>query len=110
MLQDDMPPNGQRSSCPIAAALDVFGDRWTLLVLRDLLIFDKHRYRDFIESPEGIASNILADRLRRLEGAGLIDKSPDPDDRRRSIYSATRKGRSLLPILRQIAAWGNENA
>ena len=110
MLQDRMPASGQRSSCPIAASLDLFGDRWTLLVLRDLLVFEKHRYRDFLESPEGIASNILADRLRKLEGAGLIDKAPDPNDRRRSIYSATEKGRSLLPILRQIAAWGNENA
>jgi len=95
-----------RSPCPIATALDLFGDRWTLLVLRDLLLFDKHRYREFLASPEAIASNILSDRLKRLEGAGLIDKTTDPADARQMIYSATDKGRSLLPILREIAAWG----
>lgn len=106
MLNDRMPASKQRSSCPIASSLDLFGDRWTLLVLRDLLMFDKKRYRDFLESPEGIASNILSDRLRRLEQAGLVDKSRDPDDRRRVIYTATANGRTLLPLLRMIATWG----
>jgi len=95
-----------RSPCPIANALDLFGDRWTLLVLRDILLMDKHRHREFLASPEGIASNILAERLRRLEAAGLIDREPDPADRRQVIYTATEKGRTLVPLLRQIAEWG----
>lgn len=95
-----------RSPCPIANALDLFGDRWTLLVLRDILLMDKHRHREFLASPEGIASNILADRLKRLETAGLIDRAPDPADRRQVIYSATAKGKTLSPLLLQIAEWG----
>lgn len=75
-------------------------------MLRDLLLFDKHRYRDFLASPESIASNILSDRLKRLECAGLVSKTEDPADARQVIYAATDKGRSLLPILREIAAWG----
>lgn len=94
-----------RSPCPIANALDLFGDRWTLLVLRDILLFGKHRHREFLGSPEGIASNILAERLKRLETAGLISREPDPDDRRQVIYSATEKGRTLTPLLGQIADW-----
>lgn len=95
-----------RSPCPIAYSLDLFGDRWTLIVLRDLLLFDKHRYRDFLASPESIASNILSERLKRLECAGLVSKAVDPTDARQVIYSATEKGRSLLPVLLEIAAWG----
>lgn len=95
-----------RSPCPIASALDLFGDRWTLLVLRDILLFGKHRHREFLASPEGIASNILAERLKRLESAGLISREPDPDDRRQLIYGATDKGRTLTPVLQQIAEWG----
>ena len=95
-----------RSPCPIAHSLDLFGDRWTLLILRDLLLFDKHRYRDFLASPESIASNILSDRLKRLECGGLVTRTDDPTDARQVIYSATEKGRSVLPVLLEIAAWG----
>lgn len=99
-------PQKQRSPCPIASSLDTFGDRWTLLILRDIVLFDRHRYRDFLAAPEGIASNILSDRLKRLEAGGLITKSPDPKDRRQVIYGATAKGLALKPVILEIAAWG----
>ncbi len=96
----------KRSGCPISYALDVLGDRWTLLVLRDLLLRGKARYKEFLASDEGIASNILADRLKRLEMAGIVTREDDADDRRQVIYRPTDKGESLLPVLLEIAAWG----
>ena len=101
-----MNTRAPRSKCPISCSLDLFGDRWTLLVLRDLLFLGKQRFREFLESPEGIASNILTDRLRRLESAGLIDRKPDQNDKRRNLYAATASGRDLAPILTEIANWG----
>jgi DNA-binding HxlR family transcriptional regulator len=97
---------GRGSGCPICYSLDIFGDRWTLLILRDLLLHGKQRYRAFLTSDEAIASNILSDRLRRLEAADIIVREPDPNDRRQLIYRATDKGRTLLPVLLEIAAWG----
>lgn len=102
----DTPSADRRSGCPISYSLDVFGDRWTLLVLRDALLFGKQRYREFLASDEGIASNILSDRLKRLEAAGIVTRGIDPDDKRQVIYQATPKGRGLLPVLLEIAAWG----
>ena len=99
-------PDGKRSSCPISYTLDVFGDRWTLLLLRDLTLRGKKRYREFLASDEGIASNILSDRLRRLEEAGIVTRKTDPQDGRQVIYSATKKGLSLIPVLLELAAWG----
>lgn len=96
----------KRSMCPIATALDVFGDRWTLLVLRDMVFYDRRYFRDFLESPEGIATNILSDRLDRLEGRGLIEKRPDPGDGRRSVYSLTDEGLSVIPVLLELRVWG----
>lgn len=94
------------TGCPITYSLDIFGDRWTLLVLRDLLLFGKQRYRELQDAPEGIASNILSERLKRLEAAGIITRMSDPEDGRQVIYRATDKGRSLVPVLLEIAAWG----
>ncbi len=99
-------PKGRGSGCPICFSLDIFGDRWTLLILRDLLLAGKRRYREFLSSDEAIASNILSDRLKRLEAADIILREPDPNDRRQLIYQATDKGRTLLPVLLEIAAWG----
>lgn len=96
----------KRSACPISYSLDVFGDRWTLLVLRDLVLREKQRYREFLASDEGIASNILSDRLRRLEEAGIATREVDPLDGRQVIYAVTEKGRSLVPLLMEMAAWG----
>src|SRR5262249_41932765 len=86
------PPAALRSRCPIAGALDLLGDRWTLLVMRDLLFYEKKRFADFLASPEGIASNILADRLERLERSGLIERSRYLDRPPREEYRATVRG------------------
>lgn len=95
-----------RSGCPISYSLDLFGDKWTLLVLRDLILHGKTRFREFLASDEKIASNILADRLKRLECLGLIERVDDPDDRRQKLCRATEKGLTLTPVLLEIAAWG----
>lgn len=102
-------PTRKRSGCPISYALDLFGDRWTLLVLRDLVLRGKQRYREFLASDEGIASNILSDRLRRLEESGILSREPDPSDRRQIIYSVTEKGKGVVPVLLEMAAWGASN-
>ena len=94
-----------RSHCPIAFALDIFGDKWSLLVLRDLLFMGKRRYNEFLASEEGIATNILADRLRRMEVEGVITKSRDRKGRRQRVYTPTRKGLDLLPVILEIIRW-----
>jgi DNA-binding HxlR family transcriptional regulator len=94
-----------RSHCPVSLALDAIGDKWSLLVLRDLILRGKSRYQEFLDSEEGIATNILADRLVRLERLGLISKSSDPDDRRQFRYSPTKKGLDLLPVVIEMARW-----
>ena len=99
----------RRSNCPIACTLDLIGDKWTLLVLRDILFFNKSRFEEFLESPEKISSNILTDRLHKLERAELISKAPYSNHRLRMAYSATEKGKSLAPILKQIVDWGLAN-
>ena len=100
------PAADKRSGCPISFSLDLFGDRWTLLILRDLILQDKRRYREFLNSDEGIASNILSERLKRLEASGIVTREADPDDKRQLIYAPTQKGRDLLPVLLELAAWG----
>ncbi|MCC5812509.1 MAG: helix-turn-helix transcriptional regulator [Ectothiorhodospiraceae bacterium] len=103
-----MQGSDRRSNCPIACTLDLIGDRWTLLVLRDLFL-GKTRYDEFLGSSEGISTNILADRLRRLETMGMIEKTPYSSHRRRMQYSLTERGRSLGPVLRAIRDWGLDN-
>jgi DNA-binding HxlR family transcriptional regulator len=97
----------KRSKCPISGALEVFGDRWTLLVLRDMVFYDRRYFQDFLESPEGIATKVLADRLARLEEQGLVEKRPDPADRRRSVYSLTEQGLGVIPVLLELRVWGS---
>ncbi|MHC4091319.1 MAG: winged helix-turn-helix transcriptional regulator [Planctomycetota bacterium] len=87
----------RRSGCPIAYSLDVFGDRWTLLILRDMVFGGKRYYREFLEAGEGIATNVLADRLERLEDAGLISKRRDPDDLEIIAWGATYDPASAAP-------------
>ena len=94
-----------RSHCPIAYALDIFGDTWSLLVLRDVLFMGKRYYHQFLASEEGISTNILANRLRRLEGEGLIVKSRDPKHRRQFIYTPTQKSLDLLSAMLEIIRW-----
>jgi DNA-binding HxlR family transcriptional regulator len=99
---------GLRSTCPVAGTLDLVGDRWTLLVVRDLL-FGKTRYGDFLASAEGIPTNILAERLKRLQEAGLVEGRPYSDHPRRLAYQLTAKGRELAEIVDALAAWGVAN-
>lgn len=100
-----MPASTRRSDCPISFALDLFGDRWTLLVIRDLAFKGKNSFGDFLASDEGIARNILSDRLARLEAEGFIEKRPNPDDLRRSIYTLTERGLGLVPVLVEMILW-----
>ena len=97
-----------RSSCPIAASLDIFGDRWTLLILRDMLLGGYRHFSDFA-ADEGIATNVLTDRLNRLVEVGLIDKIADPEDGRRVVYLPREPAIELTPILAEIIAWGLNN-
>lgn len=95
----------RRSDCPINFALEIFGDRWTLLIVRDLMFRDKMYYGDFLQSEEKIATNILADRLEILERAGIIKKSQDVKNKTKYIYSLTSKGLDLTPVLIEIVLW-----
>ena len=97
---------GVRSHCPISYSLDIVGDRWTLLVLRDLIIVGKRHFRDFLESEEGIASNILTARLKLLEDHGMLTRQRDPESGRRVVYEPTAKGLDLLPAMLEFARWG----
>lgn len=95
----------QRSSCPVSIALEAVGDMWSLLIIRDLMFKGRKTYKEFLEAEEGVASNILADRLRRLEGLGIIVKVPDPTDARRQIYRLTETGIDLAPTLLEMILW-----
>lgn len=97
--------SGKRSPCPVAATLDIIGDRWTLLVVRDLFS-GKSRYRDLVASPEGIATNILAARLERLKEHGLVEARESTERTGSSEYHLTEQGRSLRPILETLRDWG----
>ena len=94
-----------QSGCPIAFALDIFGDRWSLLILRDLIFKGKQRYKDFLSSEEAISTNILADRLMRLEEHGLISKQDDETNKKQFLYAPTEKGLELIPVLLEIVRW-----
>ena len=95
----------RRSPCPVACSLDLFGDRWTLLVVRDLLL-GRTRYKDFQESPEGIPTNILAERLERLVSGGMATRVPVGDGSKYLGYQLTKKGLALRPILKAMRDWG----
>ena len=97
-----------RSTCPIAKTLDIVGDRWTLLLLRDLLL-GKTRFSEFRESPEKIATNILSNRLRLLEDAELVTKRPYQTRPKRFEYRLTEKGAALHPMLQEMCLWANRH-
>lgn len=98
-----------RSHCPISFALDLFGDRWTLLILRDVMLKNKSRFQDFLACEEKIATNVLADRLRKLEAHGILSKTDDPDSGRQFRYAPTTKGLDLLPVLLEIIRWSGRH-
>jgi DNA-binding HxlR family transcriptional regulator len=98
----------KRSDCPITNVLDTLGDKWTLLVIRDLVL-GKRRYQEFLSSPEKIASNILADRLAKLEAAGLVTRRGYQQKPARYEYLLTNKGKGLEPVLEAIIVWGKKH-
>ena len=95
-----------KSRCPIHASLAVLGDRWTLLVVRDLMFAGYRTFNEFLRSAEGVATNVLADRIKGLLDAGVITKAPDPEHGRKWIYSLTPKGVDLAPVLLELNRWG----
>jgi DNA-binding HxlR family transcriptional regulator len=96
----------RRSGCPVSISLEIFGDRWSLLIIRDLMIRGLQTFREFQESGERIASNVLADRLQKLEAAGVITSEGAEADRRKVIYRLTEKGIDLAPVLLELLIWG----
>ncbi len=96
------------TGCPVAFGLDIFGDRWTLLIIRDMLLHGKRTYSDFLASDEKIATNILANRMRHLEDEGVVTRARDPENRRSFIYTLTDKGLSLTPVLLEIVRWSGD--
>lgn len=97
----------ERSGCAINLTLEVIGDKWSLLIIRDMMFGNRRHYRDLLtKSNEGISSNILADRLKTLLEQGIITRKDDPSHKQKGIYSLTEKGIELLPILAQMSAWG----
>lgn len=98
----------KRSGCPLSCSLDVFGDKWSLLIIRDFIIYKKSTYNDFLKSEEGIATNILASRLKVLEENGIIEKSVHPDSKAKKLYKLTAKGIDLLPIIMEIYTWSDK--
>lgn len=98
---------GHRSGCPINLTLEVLGDRWSLLILRDIIFGGARHFRELLRSEERIASNILADRLSMLVEAGLLTRGGDPTHRQKAIYSLTEQAIGLVPIFAQIGLWGS---
>lgn len=98
-----------RSDCPISSSLDIFGDKWSLLIVRDLMLYKSRTYGDFTKSAERIATNILANRLQMLENNGIIIKLPYPDNKLKGLYRLSPKGVDLIPALIEIALWGGKN-
>lgn len=99
------PPATRRSGCPLNASLEMVGDRWSLLIVRDMMLRGASRYAEFLAGHEKIATNILADRLRKLAGEGIIRALPDPADGRKRIYRLTKKGIDLAPVLTELVLW-----
>ena len=95
----------RRSGCPLNASVEMLGDRWSLLILRDMMLRGFRSYKEFLESYEGIATNILADRLRKLQSYGIIAAEQDPSDGRKLIYVLTAKGIDLAPVLTEMVLW-----
>ena len=98
----------KRSECPISCSLDIFGDKWSLLIIRDMMFFNKSTYGDFLKSAEGIATNILASRLQGLEENKLIEKLEHPDSKAKVLYKLTPKSIDLLPIIVEIYLWAEK--
>lgn len=97
----------KRSGCPISLSLELVGDRWTLLIIRDMVFAGKTHFRQFLQSDEGISSRTLADRLQSLQAAGIVTRHDDPGHKLKAVYRLTRAGIDLVPVLVDLGAWGN---
>jgi DNA-binding HxlR family transcriptional regulator len=101
---------GHRSGCPINLTLEVVGDKWSLLIIRDMIFGNRRHFRELLlKSEERISSNILADRLKTLLDQGIITRADDPSHKQKGIYSLTEQGIELLPVLAQMAVWGRRH-
>lgn len=98
--------NCRQSGCPIAFTLDAIGDKWSLLIVRDIIFKGRRNFSEFLEAKEKISTNILSDRLRNLELNNIISKTQDPENGNRNIYNITQKGMELIPIILEIVIWG----
>ncbi|MBC7868489.1 MAG: helix-turn-helix transcriptional regulator [Gloeobacteraceae cyanobacterium ES-bin-316] len=98
----------KRSDCPVSSSLDIWGDKWSLLIIRDLMDAKECTYGDFLKSPEGIATNILATRLQNLEENKLIEKLDHPDSKAKVLYKLTQKGIDLVPLMIEISLWAEK--
>lgn len=96
----------RRSACPLNVSLEIFGDRWSLLIVRDLMFRGRRTFKEFLDSGEKIATNVLAERLQRLEANGIIERRRDADDARKVNYVLTKKGIALAPVLVEMIIWG----
>src|SRR5712692_4811935 len=108
MPRGNIPPKRKakrRSECPLNASVEMLGDRWSLLIIRDMMLRGFRTYTEFMECYEGIATNILADRLRKLVAYGIVSAEPDPSDGRKLIYLLTAKGIDLAPVLTEMVLW-----
>lgn len=103
-----MEKDKKRSDCPLSCTLDIFGDKWSLLIIRDLMFGNKCTYNDFLKSAEGIATNILASRLKGLEENAIIVKLVHPDSKAKILYRLTQKGIDLLPIIMEVYIWSDK--
>jgi DNA-binding HxlR family transcriptional regulator len=104
-----MKRSDNKSHCPINFSLETFGDSWSLLIVRDIVSLGKKTFGEFLESEEGISSNILASRLLNLEHKGILIKTPHDTDKRKEVYSLTEKGLDLIPILLELVTWGTKH-
>jgi DNA-binding HxlR family transcriptional regulator len=98
----------KRSDCPISSALDIVGDKWSLLIIRDIAMQGKNTYNEFLKSEEKIATNILADRLSMLEGVGILVKEEHPESKAKIFYRLTKQGIDLLPVLIEMILWSDK--
>lgn len=103
------PSSDRRSGCPLNASVEMLGDRWSLLIIRDMMLLGRRTFKEFLGSYEGIATNILANRLRRLGAYGIIATEPDPSDGRKLIYTLTEKGIDLAPVLTEMVLWAGRH-
>jgi DNA-binding HxlR family transcriptional regulator len=103
-----MKKDKKRSNCPVSCSLDIWGDKWSLLIVRDLMFAKECTYGDFLKSAEGIATNILASRLETLEENNIVEKLDHPDSKAKVLYRLTRKGIDLLPLMIEINLWAEK--